>query len=112
MVGFAVAGALDAADTPAVAAALRAYAPQARVLATHSHDWNADPWARGGWVNPPVGWATRGIIERLAAPHGRVLFAGSDVAVEHPGWIAGAIASGHAQARIALGLLGAGFAAA
>ncbi len=112
LVGFAVAGALDAADTPAVAAALRAYAPQARVLATHSHDWNADPWARGGWVNPPVGWATRGIIERLAAPHGRVLFAGSDVAVEHPGWIAGAIASGHAQARTALALLGAGFAAA
>ena len=82
------------------------------MLATHSHDWNADPWSRGGWVNTPVGWATRGIVERLASPHGRVVFAGSDVAVEHRGWIAGAIASGHAQARTVLELLGARSAAA
>ena len=108
VVGFAIEGALDASDERAVEAALRAYAPQARVLATHWHDWNADPWARGGWLNPPVGWATRGILPRLAAPHGRVLFAGSDVAAEHPGWIAGAIASGHAQARAALELLDVG----
>ena len=107
VVGFAVDGALDAADASAVEAALRAYAPEARVLKTHSHDWNGDPWSRGGWANPPVGWATRRIIERLAAPHGRVLFAGSDVALEHPGWIAGAIASGHAQARAALAVLAA-----
>ena len=60
----------------------------------------------------PVGWARRGILEQLATPHGRVIFAGSDVAVEHPGWIAGAIASGHAQARTALALLGARSAAA
>jgi monoamine oxidase len=111
VVGFAVEGTLDVADAAAVEAALRAYAPQARVLATHSHDWNADPWARGGWLNAPVGWATRGIVERLSVPHGRVLFAGSDVAAEHPGWIAGAIASGHAEARTALALLGAGLAA-
>lgn len=104
VVGFAVEGALDASDDRAVEAALRAYAPEARVLATHAHDWNADPWARGGWLCPPVGWATRGIVERLAAPHGRVLIAGSDVAAEHPGWIAGAIASGHEQARAALAL--------
>ena len=107
VVGFAIEGALDAADGAAVEAALRAYAPGARVRATTWHDWNADPWARGGWLNPPVGWATRGILERLAAPHGRVLFAGSDVAVEHPGWMAGAIASGRAQARAALELLAA-----
>jgi len=110
VVGFAVEGALDAADPPAVVAALRAYAPDAQVLATHAHDWNADPWARGGWLNAPVGWASRGIIERLEAPHGRVVFAGSDVALEHRGWIAGAIASGHAQARAVHALLGAGFA--
>ena len=107
VVGFAVDGALDPTDAAAVETALRAYAPEARVLATHAHDWNADPWSRGGWANPPVGWAGRGIIERLAVPHGRVLFAGSDVALEHPGWIAGAIASGQAQARAALAVLGA-----
>ena len=104
VVGFAVEGALDAADDRAVEAALRAYAPDARVLATQTHDWNADPWARGGWLNAPVGWATRGIVERLAVPHGRVLLAGSDVAAEHPGWMAGAIASGHDRARAALEL--------
>jgi monoamine oxidase len=107
VVGFAVDGALDPADTPAVEAALRAYAPEARVLATDWHDWNADPWARGGWLNPPVGWVTSGVLERLTAPRGRVFFAGSDVALEHPGWIAGAIGSGRAQARAALELLGA-----
>jgi monoamine oxidase len=104
VVGFAIDGALDASDPRAVESALRVYAPQARVLAIHTHDWNADPWARGGWLNPPVGWATRGIVERLARPHGRVLVAGSDVAEEHAGWIAGAIASGHAQARAVLAL--------
>jgi len=108
VVGFAVDGALDVADAAAVETALRAYAPEARVLEAQSHDWNRDPWARGGWANPPVGWATRGIIERLTAAHGRVLFAGSDVAIEHPGWIAGAIASGHEQARSALAILAAG----
>jgi monoamine oxidase len=104
VVGFAIDGALDVADASAVEAALRAYAPQARVLATRWHDWNADPWARGGWVNPPVGWKARRIVERLAAPHGRVIVAGSDVAHAHPGWLAGAIASGHAQARALLAL--------
>jgi monoamine oxidase len=99
VVGFAVDGALDAGDERAVTAALRAYAPEARVLATRTHDWNADPWARGGWLNPPVGWARQGIVQRLAAPHGRLLLAGSDVAAEHPGWMAGAIASGHAVAE-------------
>jgi monoamine oxidase len=99
VVGFAIDGALDAGDERAVTAALRAYAPDAEVLATRSHDWNADPWSRGGWLNAPVGWAARRIVERLAEPHGRVLIAGSDVATEHPGWMAGAIASGSDAAR-------------
>jgi monoamine oxidase len=102
VVGFAVEGALDVTDAEA---ALRAYAPGARVLATHTHDWNADPWARGGWMLPPVGWQRAGIVERLTTPHGRVLVAGSDVAPQHAGWIAGAIASGRAEARRALDLL-------
>ena len=107
VVGFAVNGGLDAADASAVETALRAYAPDARVLETHSHDWNGDPWCAasgqpsGGLGHPP------GSSSDLTEPHGRVLFAGSDVALEHPGWIAGAIASGHAQARAALDVLGA-----
>lgn len=109
VVGFAIDGALEIRDDCAVEAALRAYAPDARLLATHSHDWNADPWARGGWLNAPVGWATRGVLDRLAEPHGRIMFAGSDVAPEHAGWMAGAVASGQARARAAHELLSAGF---
>jgi monoamine oxidase len=101
VVAFAVQGAVDPDDRAALEAALRAYAPEAEVLAVHSHDWNTDPWARGGWMNAPVGWGEAGILERLAAPHGRVLVAGSDVAADFGGWIAGAIASGRAQAAVA-----------
>jgi monoamine oxidase len=102
VVAFAVDGAIDATSRDALQAALRAYAPEAEVLDARTHDWNADPWARGGWVNPPVGWESAGILERVAAPHGRVLVAGSDVSPEFPGWLAGAIASGREQASAAL----------
>jgi monoamine oxidase len=102
VVAFAVEGAVDAGDPAALQEALRAYAPEATVLASHSHDWNADPWARGGWLNAPVGWESAGILERIAAPHGRVLVAGSDVSPHFGGWLAGAIASGREQARAAI----------
>jgi monoamine oxidase len=106
VVGFAVEGALDAGDLPAVQRALRVYAPEARVLDADAHDWNADPWARGAWGAPPVGWESGGVSDRIAAPHGRVLMAGSDVSDEFGGWIAGAVASGRAAARQALARLG------
>ena len=102
VVAFAVEGAVDATDPDALQDALRAYAPEAEVLEAFTHDWNADPWARGGWMNAPVGWESHGIRERVAAPHGRVLMAGSDVSPEFGGWMAGAIASGRAQAQAAL----------
>ena len=106
VVGFAVEGQLDPHDLPAVERALRVYAPDARVLATDSHDWTADPWSRGAWGAPPVGWESGGVSARIAEPHGRVLMAGSDVSAEFGGWIAGAIASGRATARQALARLG------
>jgi monoamine oxidase len=105
VVAFAVHGAVDARDRGALERALRAYAPDAQVTDSRWHDWNADPWARGGWLTPPVGWESAGVLERLAAPHGRVLLAGSDVSDRFAGWIAGAIASGRAQARAALARL-------
>ena len=96
VVAFALEGAIDPSDRDAMERALRVYAPQARVLAVDHHDWVADPYARGGWFVPPVGWLDARRV--LAAPHGRVLMAGSDVAPEHGGWIAGAVASGRAVA--------------
>jgi monoamine oxidase len=85
--------------------ALQVYAPEARVRATGSHDWNADPWSRGGWMTEPPGWSTDGVLSKLSAPQGRVVMAGSDVAPQFAGWIAGAIASGATAATTALDLL-------
>ena len=99
VVGFALRGRIDAADPPALERALRVYAPRARVLAATWHDWANDPWSRGGWMSEPRGWATSGVLDLLATPHGRVLMAGSDVAPRFPGWIAGAIESGRVTAR-------------
>ena len=98
VVAFALQGRIDASDTVALEQALRVYAPEARVLAAAWHDWATDPWSRGGWMTEPPGWATSGVLDLLAQPHGRVLMAGADVATEFPGWIAGAIASGRAAA--------------
>ena len=97
-VGFTLQGALDVSDLAALERALRVYAPEARVLAATWHDWTHDPWSRGGWMTEPSRWATSGVLDLLARPHGRVLMAGSDIAAEFPGWMAGAIASGRAAA--------------
>jgi monoamine oxidase len=97
-VGFALEGALDVSNLAAVERALHVYAPGARVLAATWHDWAHDPWSRGGWMTEPPRWATSGVLDLLARPHGRVLMVGSDVASEYPGWMAGAIASGRAAA--------------
>lgn len=98
VVAFALEDSIDPTDLQAVEESLRHYAPEANVLATDFHDWNCDPWARGGWMSPPVGWASAGYRQLLSAPHGRIVMAGSDVAPVHGGWIAGAVTSGRAAA--------------
>lgn len=103
VVAFALRGAIDPLDLPALTSALQVYAPAAHVIAATSHDWATDPWAAGGWMSEPPGWATGGILDLLATPHGRVVMAGADIAREHPGWIAGAIHSGRAAASEAVG---------
>lgn len=99
VVAFALQGAVDPSDMGGLERALRLYAPEARVLASDWHDWANDAWACGGWMTEPPGWATGGVLDLLARPHGRVLMAGADVAPSFAGWIAGAIASGRAAAR-------------
>lgn len=100
VVAFALRGAIDPDDLSALEQALRVYAPEARVLAAEHHDWAGDPWARGGWMTEPPGWATDGTLDLLARRHGRVLLAGADVAPAFAGWIAGAIVSGRAAASM------------
>lgn len=78
--------------------ALRDWAPGARVLASDTHDWIADPWSRGTWMTSRPGWNASGVRADVARRRGRIVFAGSDVSERHGGWIAGAIASGEAAA--------------
>ncbi|MGI8605791.1 MAG: flavin monoamine oxidase family protein [Gaiellaceae bacterium] len=89
---------LDLGDPSAVETAVRVYAPDARVLAVDTHDWVADPWSRGTWLAARPGWLAEGLFDGGDSP-GRVVFAGSDLAEEHGGWIAGAVVSGRAAAR-------------
>ena len=98
VIAFALRDSVDATDLGTLEQALRTYAPEARVIAARSHDWVNDPWACGGWMTEPPGWTTNGIPELIAAPHGSILMAGSDVAPRFAGWIAGAIESGRVTA--------------
>jgi monoamine oxidase len=105
VVAFALQGSIDASDISALERALQIYVPEANVIAAQSHDWTADPWSRGGWMVLPAGRSgERSAL--LPSTHGRVFLAGSDVARQFAGWIAGAIASGREAAQEAAGMLG------
>jgi monoamine oxidase len=80
------------------AAALHAFWPEAELLASDWHDWNADPFSRGTWATATVGKADLLVHDRFP-PHGRIAFAGADIAPHEAGWIEGALLSGAAAAR-------------
>ena len=62
------------------------------------HDWQADPYARGGYSYVRVGGT--GARERLAEPLEETLyFAGEATDVEQSGTVGGALASGMRAAR-------------
>lgn len=101
VVAFGYDGArLDAADAVSIADALRLYAPDVEVLETDWHDWVHDPFSQGAWSIWSPGWVRGGHVGAFDAPHGRVHFAGSDVAHRWMGWIDGAIDSGTEVAGI------------
>jgi monoamine oxidase len=81
--------------------ALRAFFPEAELVASDHHDWIEDPFSRGTWATATVGRPELLSAERFP-PHGRIAFATSDVAPDEPGWIEGALLSGAAAARWAL----------
>jgi monoamine oxidase len=87
----------DPEDATEVEAALRRFAPNARALGLLTHDWVADPWAKGSYVAWRPGWAAE-VLPALPLPEDRLVFAGSDIAHEGAGWIEGAIVSGRAAA--------------
>ncbi|UGS36009.1 flavin monoamine oxidase family protein [Capillimicrobium parvum] len=105
MVGFsAPPSPLDVTDPDAVARAVGAYLPNARVLASDAHDWNADPLARGGWPAHRPGTLSRD-ASALQEPEGRVCFGGADIATRWIGWLDGALESGARAAQQALAVL-------
>jgi hypothetical protein len=91
----------DPQDSGQVEAALRAFWPEAELLSYDLHDWNTDPHALGTWPTATVGKAELLTPERFP-PHGRLYFAGGDVATHDAGWIEGAFLSGAAAAVWAL----------
>ncbi len=97
-VGFGVAGEHWQPDIPKdVEKAVSRFFPEARLIACDWHDWIADPFARGTWVN--------GILGHGAAHHhaswamtGRLAFASSDIASFDAGWFDAAVISGEEAA--------------
>jgi monoamine oxidase len=98
VIAFDGLGRLDGADALAVQHAVRTLAPEATILAHGSHDWRADPFARGTWLTIPPGWLTDGTFAALERPEGRLAFAGGDIAPDGPGLMAGAMSSGERAA--------------
>lgn len=83
---------LDPDDRDAVEAAVQPYLPGARVRAVDHEPWNDDPFSDGISFRPRL-------QAPLARSEGRIHFAGADVAIHWPAWMAGAIDSGAAAAR-------------
>jgi monoamine oxidase len=97
---------LRALDAAARAARLRgglarAFGPEAaRPLASAARDWTADPWTLGGYGSalPPGVWTAHA---PRSPSSGRVLYASAESAVEHHGYMEGAVRAGQrAAARV------------
>jgi monoamine oxidase len=80
-----------------VAGRLRALGKPSPVLAAHLIRWNDDPWARGGYAFFDAEFHPAG-RDLLAAPHGRLFFAGEHTSVRWQGYMNGALQSGHRAA--------------
>ena len=72
--------------------------PDAEIAAITGHNWWTDEFARGTWSVFRPGQLSGGLVA-LQAPHGRVLFAGADMANGWNGFMDGAIESGLRAAR-------------
>jgi monoamine oxidase len=79
----------------------------ARPIACFERDWAAEEWTRGAYCGfmPPGVWTSYG--HALRAPVGPIAWAGTETAVEHMGYMEGAIESGQRAAAEALAMQGA-----
>ncbi|MEE1938031.1 NAD(P)/FAD-dependent oxidoreductase [Streptomyces sp. TRM 70361] len=101
MTGFSVDPSFDAAGFGEVEKAVRRLVPDAELIDYRAHDWGRDPFSRGGWGNRRPGHLINW-HRALGKPHGRVVFAGGDLADGWAGCIDGAVESGLRAARQAV----------
>ncbi|MCG8480863.1 MAG: FAD-dependent oxidoreductase [Spirochaetales bacterium] len=80
--------------------AVRALIPEAEATEVYGWNWTGDPLSLGIWATfrPAQGH----LLSELVSPEGRIVFAGSDIAVGWRGYIDGAIESGLRAARAVL----------
>lgn len=78
--------------------ALRVFVPDVEVIETATHDWVGDEFSQGAWMVHRPGQLT-GAAREILRPHGRVYFAGGDIAAVNPGSIEGAMDSAAFCAR-------------
>jgi monoamine oxidase len=91
-------------DEQEVRRAIRERLPgTAEIVAVTGHDWWRDEFSRGTWSVFRPGQLS--VLPALQAPHGRVVFAGSDLADGWNGFMDGAIESGLRAARSVTQLL-------
>jgi monoamine oxidase len=97
---------LPPGDEDLVRRALRPMLPAgAEIVAVAGHDWYADEFSRGTWSVYRPGQLT-GAHAAMQAPHGRVVFAGADIADGWNGFLDGAIESGLRAGRAVSAVLG------
>ncbi|NJM71231.1 MAG: FAD-dependent oxidoreductase [Scytonema sp. RU_4_4] len=89
----------------ALAAVHTVYPNAPKIIASRSHDWSADEWARGAYCYFRPGDLHR-FDPHLTPPAGRIFFAGEHTApVEYRGYMEGAIRSGQRAVQQILNLL-------
>ncbi|MGK5544272.1 flavin monoamine oxidase family protein [Streptomyces sp. URMC 127] len=101
--GFSVHPAFDIAEASEVGKALRHLVPDAELIDYRAHDWGRDAFSQGGWGIRRPGQLTT-LHRGLQEPHGRIVFAGADIAGGWAGCIDGAVESGLRAARQAAGV--------
>ena len=84
---------VEMTDQAALQEALRRFVPDIEVIAIDGHDWASDKYAQGTWVMLDTGQLSQN-LPVLRHPHGRLWFAGGDIADGFPSWMDGAIESG------------------
>lgn len=88
----------DPTDRDQVEAAAKRVLPEVEVVDVRGHDWVEDEFSLGGWAFLRPGQLTES-LRALQQPHGRLAFAGSDIASGWSGYIDGAVESGIRAAR-------------